>query len=117
MSRIVRTSFVRARSSASLLMRSMYAVEKCVPVINSARLCAMYGLVDHRLRRSPCRRSSRAGRSAGNVSVSLMPSTTAPVRRERIDADMADVAAFARDRLDQETPQRVVADARDQRRP
>ena len=32
----------------------------------------------------------------------------------RIDADVADVAAFARDRLDQETAQRVVADARDQ---
>ena len=32
----------------------------------------------------------------------------------RIDADVADVAAFARDRLDEEAPHRVVADARDQ---
>ena len=34
----------------------------------------------------------------------------------RIDADVADVAAFARDRLDEEAAHRVVADARDQAR-
>ena len=34
----------------------------------------------------------------------------------RIDADVADVAPFARDRLDQESSEPVVADARDQRR-
>ena len=45
-----------------------------------------------------------------------MPSTTAAGEPRRIDADVADVAAFARDRLDEEAPHRVVADARDQTR-
>ena len=52
---------------------------------------------------------------SGNVSLSLMPSTTA---RGEARADRRrtwlDVAAFARDRLDQEAPHRVVADARDE---
>ena len=37
-------------------------------------------------------------------------------KARRVDADMADVAAFARDRLDEEAAHRVVADARDQSR-
>jgi len=41
MSSTVRTSFLRARSSASVLMRLMYSVERWVPVISSALLLAM----------------------------------------------------------------------------
>ena len=53
---------------------------------------------------------------SGNVSLSLMPSTTAAVSRDGSTPTWTDVAAFARDRLDEEAAHRVVADTRYQAR-
>ena len=80
MSRIVRTSFARARSSARCEMPLMYSVEKCVPVMSSALLWRM---------KSSAMSSSAIAMSAqfsrrkisGNVSRSLIASTTAAVSR------------------------------------
>ncbi len=95
-------------------MRSTCAVEKCVPVISSALLCAM----------KASSTSAFGDRHVGAVLAQedqrkrvlvLDAEHDRAGQARRVDADVADVAAFARDRLDQETPQPVVADARDQR--
>ena len=96
-------------------MPLMYSVEKCVPVIRSARLCAMYDALDLRLADRHVRAVLAQEDQRKRVLV-LDAQHDGGRESRRVDADVTDVAAFARDRLDEEAPHRVVADTRDQTR-